>query len=119
MVERMQSRARQLGRNITTDVMDGQKLPIPDASFDAVVLHLILAVIPDPNACLREVARVLRPGGRAVVFDKFVPDEQSPSLARRGLNVLTAALFSSIIRRLAPLVQATDLEIIHREPAAF
>jgi len=36
------------------------------------------------------------------VFDKFVPDEQSPSFARRGLNVLTAALFSSIIRRLAP-----------------
>src|SRR5687768_10945396 len=53
-------------------IMDGHQLAVRSGSFDAVVLHLILAVIPDPVRCLKEAARVLRPQGRIVVFDKFV-----------------------------------------------
>jgi SAM-dependent methyltransferase len=49
-------------------VMDGHSLAVPSGAFDAVVLHLILAVIPDPARCLAEAARAMRPGGRMVVF---------------------------------------------------
>ena len=38
-------------------VMDGHQLAVPDGAFDGVVLHLVLAVIPDPVRCLREAAR--------------------------------------------------------------
>lgn len=62
--------------------MDGQKLLYPNASFDAVVLHLILAVIPDPIACLREVERILKPNGRVVVFDKFLAENKQASDSR-------------------------------------
>lgn len=119
MVERIQERAGQLDRPVTAEVMDGQALPLPETSFDAVILHLIVAVIPDPAACLREVARVLKPGGRAVVLDKFVPDEQTPSLARRAFNLVTNTLFSDITRQLAPLVREAGLRVVHREPAAL
>jgi phosphatidylethanolamine/phosphatidyl-N-methylethanolamine N-methyltransferase len=119
MVERIRHTAQTLNRTVTAEVMDGQMLPLPDASFDAVVLHLIVAVIPDPAACLREAARVLKPDGRAVVFDKFMPDEQRPSLARRGFNLVTNILFSDITRRLEPLVRAAGLVVTHREPAAL
>jgi phosphatidylethanolamine/phosphatidyl-N-methylethanolamine N-methyltransferase len=119
MVERIRRRAARMGRPVEADVMDGQDLPSPDGSFDAAVLHLIVAVIPDPAACLRETARVLRPGGRAVVFDKFVPDDQEPSAARRALNLVTHALFSDVTRRLGPLLAGTGLEVVHRMPAAL
>jgi phosphatidylethanolamine/phosphatidyl-N-methylethanolamine N-methyltransferase len=119
MVERIRARSRELGRSVTAEVMDGQALPLPDASFDAVILHLIVAVIPDPVACLREAARVLRPGGRAVVLDKFVPDGLAPSHVRRVLNVATNALFSDITRQLGPLAEEAGLKVAHREPAAL
>lgn len=117
MVERIRERARRLGRPVDARVMDAHALELPDGSFDAVVLHLIVAVVPDPVRALREVSRVLRPGGRAVVFDKFVPDAARPSLGRRILNLGTSLLFSDVTRRLTPLLAGTGLEVVHREPA--
>ncbi|CAN5843608.1 class I SAM-dependent methyltransferase [soil metagenome] len=119
MVDRIRGRARKLGRCVTAEVMDGQSLPLPDGSFDAVILHLIVAVIPDPVACLREAGRVLKPDGRAVVFDKFVPDALKPSLVRRVLNLATNALFSDVTRQLGPLADQAGLRVTHREPAAL
>ena len=43
--------------------LDGQALPFPDASFDAALSTFTLCTIPDAVAALREVRRVLRPGG--------------------------------------------------------
>ncbi|HSP80640.1 MAG TPA: methyltransferase domain-containing protein [Myxococcaceae bacterium] len=119
MVARIQRKARRLGREVDARVMDGQALSYPDGSFDAVILHLVLAVIPDPIACIKEVERVLKPGGRAVVLDKFVPDGRGTGLGRRLLNVATNAVFSDITRQLGPIVSATGLTLTRRLPAAF
>ncbi len=117
MVDRTRTRAAELGREVDARVMDAQALAIPDAAFDAVVLHLVLAVVPDPVAAIREAARVLRPGGRAVVFDKWVPDDRAPSLLRRAGNLLTNAVATDITRRLGPLVAQSPFRVEHREPA--
>ncbi|MEO6875765.1 MAG: class I SAM-dependent methyltransferase [Opitutaceae bacterium] len=45
----------------------GEALPLPDASMDLVVSYVALVDIPDFRAAIREMARVLRPGGRCVV----------------------------------------------------
>lgn len=47
--------------------MDGESLALPDASFDAVLCALGLMYMPEPAQALREMRRVLRPGGRVVV----------------------------------------------------
>ena len=85
----MLARARaHVREGIHLAIMDGHRLGARSASCDAVVLHLILAVIPDPARCLQEAARVLRPGGRIVVFDKFIRSRRPP-VGLRLLNVVT------------------------------
>lgn len=51
---------------------DMYQLPLPDASFDAVVIHQVLHYADRPAAAIAEAARVLRPGGMLVVVD-FTP----------------------------------------------
>jgi SAM-dependent methyltransferase len=60
-------RAQERGlSNVAPTQGDATRLPYEDGSFDAVVLVTVLGEIPDRAAALREIARVLRPGGRLV-----------------------------------------------------
>jgi phosphatidylethanolamine/phosphatidyl-N-methylethanolamine N-methyltransferase len=116
MVERTAQRGAALRRTVEASVMNGEQLAFADACFDAIVLHLILAVIPDPIACIREAARVLRPGGRVAIFDKFLPDGATPSPLRQVTNLVTSTFFSTINRQLGPLLTAADLAVERQEP---
>lgn len=80
---------------------DAQRLPFADAAFDHAVLHLILAVVPQPADCLAEIARVVRPGGSVLVFDKFL---------RRGQPALMRRLINPLMRRVA-----TRLDVVFED----
>jgi ubiquinone/menaquinone biosynthesis C-methylase UbiE len=80
---------------------DAQRLPFADSSFDSAVLHLILAVVPQPADCFAEIERVLKPGGQVLVFDKFLRHGQ-PAILRRLVNPL--------VRRVA-----TRLDVVFEE----
>lgn len=70
--------------NVVAVRADATALPFDDASFDAAVLTAVLGEIPDRDAALREIARVLRPGGRLVVGELFGdPHYTSPGALRR------------------------------------
>jgi ubiquinone/menaquinone biosynthesis C-methylase UbiE len=99
-------------------LMDGQRLAVTEGRFDAVVLHLILAVIPDPVACLREASRALRAGGRVVVFDKFVRAGRVP-LAVRVVNPLARVLFTEMTRDFEEILAraGAPLAVVRDEPA--
>lgn len=87
----MIERARRRQGGLRLEMVQGSSLALPfrEASFDCAVLHLILAVVPDPPQCLREAARTLKPGGCILILDKFVrPGE--PARLRRALNRLSA-----------------------------
>ena len=92
-------------------VMDGMALDLPDGSFDAAILHMVLEVIPDPARCLAEAARVLRMGGRLAVFDKFLPEGERPGPLRRAGLALLDFVFTSTNRRMG--------EILARSGAPF
>jgi SAM-dependent methyltransferase len=56
----------------------GDQLPNPDGRFDAAYLATVLGEIPDPDVALRELRRVLRPGGRLAVGEVLLdPDYTS------------------------------------------
>lgn len=96
IVELAQQVARERGlKQIETRPMDGEKLDIPDASFDAVLCRLGLMYMPHPVIALREWRRALKSGGRVAVAVFSTPD-------RNGWGAIPA----SIIRRRAQLPPA-------------
>lgn len=117
MVQRARRRAAVLGLDARVEVMDAAHLALPDAGFDAAVLHLILAVMGDPAACMREVARVVRPGGRVAVLDKFVPCDGEAGIVRRALDVVTRVVATSLTTRLDRLVDPRSFVIEREEPS--
>ena len=68
MLDHTMERAGEAGAaNVSPTLGNAESLPHGDDSFDAAVLVTVLGEIPDGDAALREIRRVLRPGGRLVV----------------------------------------------------
>ncbi|MGE0600618.1 MAG: class I SAM-dependent methyltransferase [Dehalococcoidia bacterium] len=63
MLERALKHARKEGRSMDIRPIDVQSMPFPDASFDVVVATLTFCSVANASAGLREVRRVLKPGG--------------------------------------------------------
>ncbi len=105
------------GLEVTLLQGDAQKLLVDEAAFDVVIFNLILSVIPDGAACLRENLRALKPGGRAVVFDKFLPDTGRLTLGRRLLNLGSTLFGTDITRRFGDLARGAKIQIVQDEPS--
>lgn len=119
MLRAARRRAARLDRDIDFRLMDATALDFDDETFDVVLLHLVLAVSRDPIAIASEVERVLRPGGRVSIYDKFLPEARDPSLARRGVNLVTRILATNINRRLHPILREAQLELVHEEASVL
>lgn len=76
----------------------------------------MLSVVPDGTACLHAAVASLRPGGRAVVFDKFAPSTPV-SRSRRIVNAVSSRLGTDVTRAWEPMLAGSDAEVVYEEPA--
>jgi demethylmenaquinone methyltransferase/2-methoxy-6-polyprenyl-1,4-benzoquinol methylase len=85
-------KARAAGLEVTFQLADALALPFPDASFDVASISFGIRNVDDPVRCLREMARVVKPGGKVLVLEFGQP------------SGLWGALYRFYSRAVMPLV---------------
>jgi demethylmenaquinone methyltransferase/2-methoxy-6-polyprenyl-1,4-benzoquinol methylase len=81
-----------LGDKITLMQGEAERLPFPDASFDALTFTYLLRYVADPGATLRELARVVRTGGVIASLEFGVPPSLVARLGWRAFSGVVAPL---------------------------
>jgi phosphatidylethanolamine/phosphatidyl-N-methylethanolamine N-methyltransferase len=93
MLDRAARRVEEHGlRNVRLLEMDAANLEFQDNTFAAVFAPYVLTAVPDPLAVLREMRRVCSPGGRIVLLNHFLSDNQLLSWCERLISPLTEHL---------------------------
>jgi len=96
---------------------DAQVLLMPEDSYEAAILNLILSVVPHSRACLQSALRAVKIGGRLVVFDKFQPEDEKVTPGRRLMNFFSTRLGTDITRRFGDMLAGCSCKILHDEPS--
>lgn len=113
MLQQARRKAAKLGHPVELRAMDVQELEFPDGSFDAAVATFVFCSVPDPLRGLRELARVVRPGGQIVLLEHVRVDR--PAIIGRLMDLLDPLLVrmtgAHINRRTAENVRRAGLEV--------
>jgi ubiquinone/menaquinone biosynthesis C-methylase UbiE len=93
--------------------LDGQSLPLPDDSCDAALSTWTLCTIPDVGAALREVRRVLKPGGRLHFLEHGLAPDEGVQRWQHRLEPLQKRLFGGchLTRPIADLLTGAGFTI--------
>ena len=111
MLQQAQQRLGQAGQPALLVQGDAARLPLAAASFDAVVLTFAFSAFPDGLGAMREMARVLRPGGLAILVDAGLPGDGN----RMGVALARGwTLFDDFMRDEAGLMAQAGLVVIER-----
>jgi arsenite methyltransferase len=73
-------------QNVTFRMVSGEDLPFADAEFDAVISNGVINLIPDKATLLKEVIRVLKPGGRLMLADQVAIGSVQKDMKARLAN---------------------------------
>ena len=99
MLEAARRRAARLEAPVCLELGDVQALRFPNASFDTVVATFVFCSVPDAVRGLRELRRVLRPGGRLLLLEHVISSRPWLAAVMRALDPLTVRLSGAHIAR--------------------
>jgi SAM-dependent methyltransferase len=84
MLQRAEANLRKLDlKNVTFQSATGERLPFPDNHFDAVISNGVINLIPDKDATMRDIFRVLKAGGSMMIADQVMVGGALKSLKDR------------------------------------
>lgn len=92
MLDLARARADELGRTVTLRTGNAHDLPFAEDAFDTVVCTFGLCAIPDVDAAIGEMVRVLRPGGRLILADHIEGSSPVTRGVQRLLEVFTVPM---------------------------
>ena len=116
MIARANDRAARQGAVIGYATADAARLPFRTENFDIVTIITVLAFLPRPERALREIARVLKPGGRLVIGDLGKWSLWAASRRLRGWLRLAPMWNAARFRtagELRALIEAVGLRVEH------
>jgi ubiquinone/menaquinone biosynthesis C-methylase UbiE len=111
-----------LGDEIDFQVGDTQSLNLEDQAFDAVVAHTLLSHVGDPFTVLREVKRVVKPGGLVGIFDgdyaSVTFEQENQEKAKADEEIIISAVITQprVMRQLPRLAKSVGLELVKSFP---
>ena len=88
MLKRLQRKVREQSSHATVLRAPAEDLPFEDASFDTVVSTLVLCGVDDQPRAVRELRRVLRPGGRLIFIEHVRSDDPRKAKMQDRMNPL-------------------------------
>lgn len=93
-----------------------EALPLASASVDVVISNCVINLCPDKGVVFREVARVLRPGGRAYISD-MVARQALPEAVRRDMTAWSACIAGAEpVERYLALMEEAGLRVLQAKP---
>jgi demethylmenaquinone methyltransferase / 2-methoxy-6-polyprenyl-1,4-benzoquinol methylase len=93
----MLTRARERYPDVTFVVGEAERLPFGDGEFDGLTFTYLLRYVDDPEATMRELARVVRPGGRIGMVEFGVPSAEPLRLAWRAHTRVGLPLLGRVV----------------------
>lgn len=99
MIDRARKNASRWGVNADLLLMDAQALEFGDSTFNSAVSTFVFCSVPDPVQGLRELLRVLRPGGRAYLLEHVLSRKQPVRWVMQRLNGLVSMIGGANINR--------------------
>jgi len=117
MIERARANARAAGAaNVEFRLGDAERMPVADASADWVISNCVINLSPDKPAVFREIARVLKPGGRISISDIVAEDLPPAVRASRDawVTCLAGAISEAEYVRGLQAAGLTDVQVTER-----
>ncbi len=94
--------------------MDASDLQFPDASFDSVVAMYVITVVPDPEKVMRELARVVKPGGQVMLVNHFSQDDGVRGWVERRMAPFADLVGWHSVFDVSRVMVCEDLKLVER-----
>jgi len=119
MLFRARRKAQGARRSVSLVVMDAANLAFKDGVFDTVTSACVFCSVPDPGGGLREIARVLKPGGQLLMYEHVLSQKPVLKWVMEALNPLFAMMGPQINRDTVSRVREAGLLLLRQENVKF